>query len=135
MLAEAFVLLAFSTIALRLLPFAKILELASWPLRPTRISDPKTLPSAVGWAVAACARRAPWRAVCFPQGLAAQIMLRRRGIDSTLYYGAAPGPKAGLSAHVWVRHGLQDVIGCELANDFAVLAVCPPDALGAGPRS
>ena len=72
-------------------------------------------------------RRVPWRALCFEQGLAAQIMLRRRGIASTLYYGAAPDKAEGLSAHVWVRDGAIDVVGCELAPHYGVLAVFPPE--------
>jgi hypothetical protein len=32
----------------------------------------------------------------------------------------------GLSAHVWVRDGDTDVIGCELAPHFAILATFPP---------
>jgi hypothetical protein len=52
-------------------------------------------------------------------------MLRRRGIDSTLYFGAARSPEKGLQAHVWVKTGELEVIGCEEAADFAVLAAFP----------
>ena len=52
--------------------------------------------------------------MCFQQGLAAQLMLRRRGIPSVLYYGAAQDG-SGLHAHVWVRDGDIDVIGGEIA--------------------
>ena len=38
----------------------------------------------VSWAVAAAARRVPWRAKCLEQGLAAQAMLRLRGLASVL---------------------------------------------------
>lgn len=79
----------------------------------------------IRWAIVACARRVPWRALCFEQGLAAQFMLRRRGIASVLYYGAAPDTKQGLSAHVWVRDGNVDVVGCEVASAYAVLATFP----------
>jgi hypothetical protein len=53
-------------------------------------------------------------------------MLRRRGIPSVLYYGAAQDDQTGLSAHVWVRDGDVDVIGCEIAYRFAILAAFPP---------
>src|SRR5262249_28593518 len=78
----------------------------------------------IRWAIIATASRVPWRAVCFQQGLAAQMMLRRRNIPSVLYYGAAQG-RGGLSAHVWVRDGNVDVIGGEMAHRFAVLATFP----------
>ena len=121
--AEAWLTLAFSTAAIRVLPFASIGRLASRSLgRPFRGSPQSPR---VAWAVKASATRSPWRAVCFQQGLATQIMLRRRGIDSTLYFGAAPGQAKGLSAHVWVRSGQHEVIGCEDAARFAVLAKFP----------
>jgi hypothetical protein len=64
--------------------------------------------------------------MCFEQGLAAQFMLRRRGVPSVLYYGAALDDQDGLSAHVWVRDGDVDIIGGEIASQFAVLATFPP---------
>jgi hypothetical protein len=53
-------------------------------------------------------------------------MLRRRGVPSILYYGAAPDNQNGLSAHVWVRDGGVNVIGGEIASRFTVLATFPP---------
>jgi hypothetical protein len=64
--------------------------------------------------------------MCFQQGLAAQLMLRRRDIPSVLYYGAAQDDRSGLNAHVWVRDGDIDVIGVEISYRFAVLATFPP---------
>ncbi|MEO7787159.1 MAG: lasso peptide biosynthesis B2 protein [Sphingomicrobium sp.] len=72
-------------------------------------------------AISAVSRRLPWRTLCFEQGLAAHWMLSRRHIRSTLFYGAAMA--AGeLKAHVWVRSGDLDIIGCENAADFAILS-------------
>jgi hypothetical protein len=64
--------------------------------------------------------------MCFEQGLAAQFMLRRRGIPSVIYYGVAPDDQRGLSAHVWVSDGDIDVVGGEVASRYAVLATFPP---------
>jgi hypothetical protein len=63
--------------------------------------------------------------MCFEQGFAAQAMLRLRGIRSSLYYGAAFDDRGELSAHVWVRAGNADVVGCETASRYAVLAIFP----------
>jgi hypothetical protein len=52
-------------------------------------------------------------------------MLRRRGVASTLYFGVGQDPVDGLTAHVWVRNGAQDVIGCDEAAAFAPLAAFP----------
>lgn len=123
LLADALVALVLASVAIRFLPFARVGEMASRQLG-SGAGDP-ALPSKVVWAVTAWARRVPWRAVCFQRGLAAQMMLRRRGVDSILYFGAARRPATGLEAHVWVRAGESDVIGCEEAPAFAVLATFP----------
>ena len=52
-------------------------------------------------------------------------MLRRRGVPSFLYFGAAPDDKRGLIAHVWVRDGDVDIVGGEETSRFAVLATFP----------
>lgn len=88
----------------------------------------------VRWAVTACARRMPWRAKCFEQGLAAQWMLGRRRIFSTLHYGIAKAPDRGLIAHVWLRSGALDVVGCENKDDFSELARFPALPCADGPR-
>ena len=76
----------------------------------------------IRWALAATARRVPWRAVCFQQGLAAHWMLARRGCASTLHYGVGKKSDGALVAHVWVRSDETDVIGCAEAKDYALLA-------------
>ena len=78
-------------------------------------------------ATRAWARRLPWRTLCFEQGLTAHWMLRRRALASTLYYGAAK-TRGQLKAHVWVKSDAQDVIGCESAAEYALLATFPPEA-------
>jgi hypothetical protein len=82
----------------------------------------------IQWAVISAAARVPWRVMCFQQGLAAQLMLRRRGVPSVLYYGVAQDDQNGLHAHVWVRDGDVDVIGGEMAYRFAVLATFPRES-------
>lgn len=109
--------------------FRRIARIASRPLKFSMCAEPErgVAIKRVRWAIAAAAKRVPWRAMCFEQGLASHIMLRRRGISSVLYYGASPDDKKGLAAHVWVRVGQIDVTGCEVAEQFAVLAVFPPN--------
>jgi hypothetical protein len=89
----------------------------------------------VRWAIITCARHIPWRAMCFQQGLAAHLMLRRRGIPSVLYYGAAPDNQGGLSAHVWVRDSGDYVVGGESVSRYAVLATFPGQAEMSIPES
>ena len=61
-------------------------------------------------------------------------MLRRRGVPSVLYYGAALSNGNDLSAHVWVRDGSVDVIGGKIATHYAQLAAFPPEGCEKQPR-
>jgi len=130
LLLEAILWLAVAWLAIAVLPFRHIGRLAA---RPTRGPEPPEqtrleVVKRIRWAIIVCARRVPWRAMCFQQSLAAQFMLRRRGVPSVLHYGAAPNDRQGLSAHVWVRDGDVDVIGGETKSRFALLATFPPQA-------
>jgi Transglutaminase-like superfamily len=127
LLLKALGWLALAALAVAALPFRSLERLAARPVRGREPPQPARTATVnrVRWAILACARRVPWRAQCFEQGLAAQFMLRRRGIPSVLYYGAAPDGGDGLCAHVWVRDGHTDVVGCEVAARFAVLTTYP----------
>lgn len=63
----------------------------------------------IGWAVQAASRYTPWSNTCLVQVLAAQRMLRERGIPGAFYIGAAPGDgtsgTVGLEAHAWLKCG------------------------------
>jgi Transglutaminase-like superfamily len=127
LVVETVLYLAVAGFGIALLRFRHVAVLAA---RPTRRPEPPPQECLrkvrlIRWAILATARRVPWRAFCFQQALAAQLMLRRRGIPSVLYYGAAQD-RSGLFAHVWLRHGEVDVIGCATAHRFAILATFPP---------
>jgi len=127
LMLEAALWLAAASIAIATLPFRHVQRMAELPVRRIALSPASHAATVrrVRWSIIACARRAPWRARCFQQGLAAHWMLRRSAVASVLYYGAAPDAKRGLVAHVWVRAGDTDVIGGEAAARFAVLATFP----------
>jgi hypothetical protein len=124
LLGEALVALTVASALIALVPFRRIAALASRGRQgpPAPPGEARRIAQAVD----AWARRVPWRAVCFQQGFAAQLMLRRRGHAACLIYGAARDEHGGLIAHVWVRSGSTDVIGCEGAERYGVLATFPP---------
>ena len=68
------------------------------------------------------ARHVPFRAVCLPQAMSAQWMLRRRGIPSRLFFGARrrlrpetahpeDGLASGMDFHAWLTVGGACVLG------------------------
>ena len=127
LVVEATFTLLLSSLLIAVLPFRYVGTLAAVRARGGELSREERMYiiKRVRWAVIACARRLPMRAMCFEQGFAAQRMLRRRGVTSVLYFGAAPNDQKELAAHVWVRDGDIDVIGCEITTEFAVLAAFP----------
>jgi hypothetical protein len=107
-LREATVRLAMAQLAVRFLPATWILR---WARRQPRRINRFALFTAAGWvrwSIETAAAK-PWlNAACLPRALAAQAMLRRRGIPSRLCLGVArEGSK--LSAHAWIELG-QDLI-------------------------
>lgn len=124
-LIEAAVLLAAASLTVKVSPFRLVARIAAMDVRGLPPADSTDTIAVVAWAIGAVARRAGFRAVCIEQGLAAQVMLRRRGLASTLHYGVAKDKNAGLAAHVWVRYRAHAVVGCVEAPRFRLLASFP----------
>jgi hypothetical protein len=59
----------------------------------------------VGWAIRSITRRVPWDSRCLGQALAATWMLRRRGLEPTVTFGADTGKMHEFLAHAWLRFG------------------------------
>lgn len=122
-MAEAGVTLGAAAFAIQLLSFKRIAARVGPPSPGSGPPEDGQI-ERVRRAIDAWTRRLPWPPKCFARGLAAYWMLRRRGIDARLFYGAAT--IAGtLKAHVWVRAGEIDVVGCDDAPDYALLARFP----------
>ena len=129
--AEAVVALFVAALAVALLPFARSVRLGAVRLGAVRLGSVPlgraggTSTEAIIWAVTAASARVPWRSVCFHDGLAAQYLLRRRGIDARLHYGAAIDADLGLEAHVWVSVAGCTLIGAEHEGRFGLLYSIP----------
>jgi hypothetical protein len=74
----------------------------------------------IGRAITLVAHRLPWHPTCLRQALAAQRMLRRRGIGSELHLGVTGASEAG--AHAWVTVGGEPVVGGQGLERFVPLA-------------
>src|SRR6476660_9051913 len=106
-LREATFMLVIARLAVRILPAAQVFAWANRPLRRIRrfaVDEERW----VAWSVETIGAK-PWmNAMCLPRALAAQAMLRRRGIASRLCLGVACDEGA-MAAHAWIEVG-QDVI-------------------------
>ncbi len=122
LLAETFLVMLLASLLIRCMSFARLSRLLSAE-RTGAVASIAEI-ARLRRAAEAWGRRLPWRALCFEQGLTAHWLLQRRGLASTLFFGASPAG-GSLLAHVWVRSGERDVIGCEELEKFAVLSRFP----------
>jgi hypothetical protein len=107
---EAMLALVGAMLAVKFLPASRLTAWAARPLRhPSRFADPDwSVPIAAAVRHAAAGLRP--KNACLPCALAAQFMLRRRGIGSRLCLGVRQS-EGKLAAHAWIELGGQIVIG------------------------
>jgi len=125
-LAEATVWLALARVAILVTGFRALSRRLGVPMQEsTETDDDRHRPvlRRIRWGIAAVSRRAPWRCMCLEQAVAAKMMLRRRGIASTLYLGVARQQTgASIQAHAWVRCGSYYLSGGEDHARYAVVS-------------
>ena len=127
LLAQVYVLLGVTRLAINTLSFPRLAR----HLGPHKVETPADAPPddlaaarRIAWAIQRVSPYTPWKSNCYPQALTAKILLRRRGIPSTLYLGAAfKADKTGLEAHAWLRCGPLYVTGGKGDESFGVLGV------------
>ena len=97
-------------------------------------SEPATCPAQppfMAWKVVRIVRRVaahvPFQAVCLPQAMAAQWMLRRRDLPSRMSFGARRGRDAAaandLEFHAWLNVGGKCILG---GQEVATYSALPP---------
>ncbi len=123
--AEAACALTLATAAIRILPFRTVIRTMGYGgAEHDRGQADADVALEVRRAVKRAARRLPWSIVCFPEGLAAHWMLRRRGAPSLVHYGLRQS-ESGLTAHVWISVGNEVVVGEETTERHTCVAVFP----------
>ena len=128
-LAEAAVYLIAARLALALFSFQQLTWFFARRARQPELSGAarRRMIKEVRRAIFQIRRSGPLQTTCFHRAIAAQAMLRRRGVSATLYYGAATLPGSGLVAHAWVQDGAEGVVGHLTAqrDHYHVLARYP----------
>lgn len=119
LLREAAIALALARLAVRVLPAARIV---AWARRPPKRIKRFAMEEAgnVSWAIETIGARRWMQTKCLARALAAQAMLRRRGIASRLCLGVAREGQA-LSAHAWIEIGQDMIVGGAEAPRFTRL--------------
>lgn len=124
---EAAYFLGIARLMVLLVPFKRIAPSLGTLIQENDVSE-ETMTDAkalkIGQAIARAVRYMPWESVCLPQAIAAQRMLRRRGLVWNLYLGVARedvGP--GLKAHAWLYSGSSILCGAQGHRQFSVVSV------------
>jgi hypothetical protein len=124
LLWEALFSLALARIAMACLPFRRIAAWMGAPgaQTPDAASQETTrIAEEIGWAVSALGPRVPWDGRCLAQALAANFMLRRRGLEGTISFGVNKDESGELIAHAWLRFGSSYVTGGAGDKTFSIL--------------
>lgn len=125
---EATICLALARLAVRLVRFTTLSPRLGVQMQETPLEDDHELRPVlrrIRWAIGAVSRRVPWRCMCLEQAIASKMMLRRRGIGSTLYLGVARDANtsgAQVEAHAWLRCGSYYVTGGETRSRYTVVS-------------
>jgi hypothetical protein len=121
---EALVWLAAMRLAVRWVPFRRIVRWMGLEPGETPPQEAPAVARRVGWAVRGAAAYTPWQSACLVQALAAARMLQRRRLASTLYLGAArnQAQPEELQAHAWLRCGGLVLTGENESRRFPVVA-------------
>ena len=110
---RAVIWLGIARIMLITMPFQRLSErLAAEPNSAANQPDPAFV-QRVGFAVRAAANNVPWRSDCFPQTIAARMLLNRRGYASTIHLGVEKAGEDGIAGHAWLTCGDMIVTGGE----------------------
>ena len=129
LLLEAALLMAPARLAVLWLPFRMIAPLLGRQRceSPLEVAPRQELTAQrIGAAIATIGRHCFWRSTCLVQAVAAQLMLKRRGIPGTLYLGTARDTENNLLAHAWTRCGREILTGASGRERFTVVASFSP---------
>lgn len=109
---QAGFLLMVIRLALWLLPFPDLIRLTARRKRPRNspLHDDPARVNKIAWAVKSAAPCIP-RATCLTQALAAQSLLKSRGIPAELRIGVAKDERGQFQAHAWISIDDRIIIG------------------------
>jgi hypothetical protein len=117
---EAAAVLIVARLAVRLLPAGWVFAWARRPPRRIERFRHKEI-EWVSWAIETAGAGGWTKTLYLPRALAAQTMLRRRGIPSRLCLGVARENNV-LTAHAWIEIGEETTVGGARARGFTKIA-------------
>ena len=111
LLLRAMAWLGIARIMLIVMPFRRLVARLSTETNSTQIEPDQDLLQRIAYAISAAANNVPWRSDCFPQTIAARMLLKRYGHASTIHFGVERVGEDVLNGHAWLTCGGTVVIG------------------------
>ena len=111
LLLRATAWLAIARIMLVIMPFRHLSARLSAKSNSTEIEPDQDLLQRISYSVSAAANNVPWRSDCFPQAIAAHLLLQSFGYASTIHFGVDRVGEVGLKGHAWLTCGDTVVTG------------------------
>ena len=124
LLAEAALALVGARLVMLVVPFRRIAPRLGETMGDSPAEDPADPRGLrrIGWAVGVAGRALPFHCSCLTEAIAAKVMLKRRGVTSTLYLGLAKDGQSQLEAHAWLRCGSSVLTGGGTSEGYTVIA-------------
>ena len=125
MILEAYFSLGWSRM-LKALPFSKVAPSLGDQMQETAMvssEEDVRVARRVGHVIAVASRYTPWDSNCLVRAIAAGLMLKRRGISSTLYMGTGKDKSGKMIAHAWLRSGPVYITGAEVMKEYSVVGM------------
>ena len=121
---EAFFLSAYCRFLIHFVPlkkFATSMGEYGKESEPSKLKNSQELQT-ISAAIIRISRRVPWRCLCYEQAFIGKLMLNRRKIPATIYFGVANSEGNELMAHAWLRCGDTIITGKAGMGKFTTVA-------------
>ena len=103
--------LAIARIMLVVMPFRRLAARLSSESGSSHTEPDQEMLQRISYTVSAAANNVPWRSDCFPQTIAARMLLKRYGYTSTIHFGIDRVGEDRLEGHAWLTCGETVVTG------------------------
>jgi hypothetical protein len=124
MFFETMILLGWGRL-LKLVPFSKIAPKLGEQMTETpydNLNGSQKVVRQISQMIQIVSKYVFWESECLVKALAARSMLKRRGLESTLYLGTWIDENGKLVAHAWLRSGPFYITGAEQIERFTTVA-------------
>jgi len=113
--------LGVARVMLAVMPFRRLSERLAVDPDATADQPSSEFLERVGFAVRAAGNNVPWLSNCFPQAIAARMLLRRQGYSTTIHLGVEKGGEGDIAGHAWLTCGETVVVGGEDLERYTVM--------------